>query len=108
MARVLLDECVDRRLAPLVEGHEVTTTHARRWLGLADRTLLDRCEGRIDVFVTVDTNLKHQQNLAQYSFAVVVLRRTQGGSVALQAVAEALRAAIPVAQRGEALEVIVP
>jgi len=42
--RLLLDECVDRRLAPLLEGHEVTTVPRLGWAGLDGSGLLSRAE----------------------------------------------------------------
>lgn len=72
--RVLLDECVPRRLKADIAGHEVRTVHDERWLGVADRFLLQRAEGQFDVIVTVDQGLPRQHRIAEYSFAVVVLR----------------------------------
>jgi hypothetical protein len=73
MARVILDECVDRRLAPHLAGHAVSTVHSRRWAGLSDAALLRRCAGEVDVFVTSDGNLQYQQNVEALPFGVLVL-----------------------------------
>lgn len=77
--RIFLDECVNRRLAARLLGHEVATAHSKRWLGLSDTTVLRRCDGLFDVFVTADTNLRFQQNLSDFGFGVIVLR-THAGS----------------------------
>jgi hypothetical protein len=55
--RVLLDECVDRRLARHVTGHDVTTVPEAGWAGLKNGELLKRAQEQFDVFVTVDRNL---------------------------------------------------
>ncbi len=71
---MLLDECVDRRLAREIAGHEVQTVTGLGWAAVKNGELLTRAEGRFDVFVTVDRNLAFQQNTIKYSFAVVILR----------------------------------
>ncbi|HKS90841.1 MAG TPA: DUF5615 family PIN-like protein [Tepidiformaceae bacterium] len=72
--RVLLDECVPRRLKAEIAGHDVRTVHDERWLGVGDGEMLRRADGRFDVIVTVDQGLPHQHQIARYSFAVVVLQ----------------------------------
>lgn len=74
VARVLIDECLDRRLARLLPGHAVETVYSLRWTGTPDRILLDRMEGRFDVLLTADQSLSNQQNLEQRPFSVIVLR----------------------------------
>jgi hypothetical protein len=61
--KVLLDECVDRRLARDIVGHDVRTARQMGWTTVEDRQLLALAAGRFDVFVTVDRNLSFQQNL---------------------------------------------
>lgn len=72
--RVLLDECVDRRLAREIPEHQVETVVGLEWAAIKNGELLSRAEGRFDVFVTVDRNLAFQQNTLKHSFAVVILR----------------------------------
>jgi predicted nuclease of predicted toxin-antitoxin system len=55
--RLLLDECVDRRLARDIPGHEVVTVVSLGWAGVRNGELLRRAAGNFDVFVTVDRNL---------------------------------------------------
>ena len=55
--KVLLDECVDRRLARDIVGHDVRTARQMGWTMIKDRELLALATGRFDVFVTVDRNL---------------------------------------------------
>jgi hypothetical protein len=72
--RLLLDECVDRRLARDITGHEVSTVVGLGWAGVRNGALLQRCAGRFDAFVTVDRNLAFQQRTDALTFGVVVLR----------------------------------
>jgi hypothetical protein len=72
--RVFLDECVDRRLAHDIVGHEIKTARDQGWTGTANGRLLALVSQSFDVFVTVDRNLSFQQNLQPLSIAVIVLR----------------------------------
>ena len=78
--RVLLDECVDRRLA-------------------ADLT---RAQREFDAFVTVDRNLPFQQNLSRFSIAVIVLRARSNRLADLRPLVPRLLAVLARAKRGEA------
>ena len=71
--KVLLDECVDWRLARDIVGHDVKTAHQMGWMAIKNGELLALAEEQFDVFVTVDRNLSFQQNLKALSIAVVVL-----------------------------------
>jgi hypothetical protein len=72
--RVLLDECLPRKLARELIGHECKTTPQMGWAGLKNGALLVQAAGQFDVFLTVDKRLPDQQKLANYDIAVVVLR----------------------------------
>ena len=71
--KVLLGECVDRRLAGDIVGHDVRTARQMGWTTVSDRELLALATGTFDVFVTVDRNLSFQQNLAPLPISVFVL-----------------------------------
>jgi hypothetical protein len=51
--RVLLDECVDRRLAGDIHGHDVKTIPDIGWAALKNGELLARAEHEFEAFVTV-------------------------------------------------------
>jgi len=71
---VLLDECVDRRLAGDIRGHDVKTVPEAGWAALKNGDLLRRAQHEFDVFITTDRNLPFQQDLSRFSVAVIVLR----------------------------------
>jgi hypothetical protein len=71
--RLLLDECIDRRLAKEFADYEVKTVPQMGWAGIKNGQLLTLAETEFDVFTTVDRNLSFQQNLPQFGIAVVVL-----------------------------------
>lgn len=72
--KLLLDECIDCRLAKEIEGHEVVTVPQAGWAGIQNGELLRRAQEQFDVFVTVDRNLSFQQQLPQFTIAVIVLQ----------------------------------
>ena len=71
--QVLLDECVDRRLAREVSGHHVQTVPRMGWAGKRNGELLLLAEAEFEVFVTVDRDLPKQHDISQYDLAVVIL-----------------------------------
>ncbi len=99
--RVLLDECVDRRLAGDILGHDVRTVPEAGWAALRNGDLLARAEHEFDAFVTVDRNLPLQQDLSRFSIAVIVLRAPSNRVADLRRLVPQLLAALPIAKRGE-------
>ena len=71
--KVLLDECVPRKLRRELAEHEVVTVTERGWSGVKNGELLALAEPEFDVFLTVDQNLKYQQNLKAFDIGVVLL-----------------------------------
>lgn len=72
--KLLLDECVTNYLKPEFIGHEVSTIDEAGFKGMKNGKLLAAASGRFDVLVTVDQNLRFQQNLENFSIAILVLR----------------------------------
>jgi hypothetical protein len=71
--RLLLDECIPKRLSREFAEHEIRTVQQAGWTGLANGRLLRAAEHDFDVFITVDQSLRFQQNVSGFSIAVVVL-----------------------------------
>jgi hypothetical protein len=71
--RVLLDECLPRRLKRELVGHEVRTAPEMGWASKKNGQLLALAQTNFDIFLTSDRNLSHQQNLSTFEIAVVVL-----------------------------------
>ena len=55
--RVLLDECVPRKLGRELTEHAVLTVTERGWSGIKNGKLLALAETEFEVFLTVDQNL---------------------------------------------------
>lgn len=100
--RILLDECIDRRLATDIVGHDVTTVPDAGWAGLTNGELLSRAQRDFDIFVTVDRSLPSQQDLSRFGIAVVILRASSNRIDDLRPLVPQPLSGLPRAQRGEA------
>jgi len=69
--RILLDECVHAGIGRAFPGHSVSTVPQAGWSGIENGRLLALIGGNFDAFVTIDQNIRHQQNLAGLPFAIV-------------------------------------
>ncbi|MBI3248581.1 MAG: DUF5615 family PIN-like protein [Deltaproteobacteria bacterium] len=101
--KILLDECIDRRLAKDIAGHEVKTVPQMGWATIKNDALLALAEKNFEVFVTVDRNLSFQQHLPRYTIAVIVLRARSNRLQDLRPLVPKLLGMLPMAKRGEAL-----
>lgn len=71
--RVFLDHCLPKRLLRLLPEHEVKTAYQMGWAAKKNGELLRLVEGDFDVFITVDQNLRYQQNLSSSKLRVIIL-----------------------------------
>ncbi len=71
--RVLLDECLPRKLKLEIKDHFARTVPEAGWAGKLNGELLRLAEKDFDVFLTIDGNIEHQQNLAQFDLAFIIL-----------------------------------
>jgi len=99
--KLLLDECIDRRLAKEIEGHAVVTVPQAGWAGIQNGELLRLAQAQFDVFVTVDRNLSFQQHLPQFNIAVIVLQAPTNRLKDLRPLVLQLQRMVPVAPKGQ-------
>ena len=100
--RLLLDECVDRRLARDLPGHEVKTVPQMGWAGTKNGALLALAETEFDVFITVDRNLSFQQNLPGHDIAVLILHAPSNRLADLRLLAPKILSVLPALSKGTA------
>lgn len=101
--KVLLDECIDRRLAKDIAGHDVKTVPQMGWAGIKNGDLLTLAEKQFEVLVTVDRNLSFQQNLPSYNIAVIVLRCRSNRIQDLRPLVPELLGSLSTARSGDVL-----
>ncbi len=71
--KILLDECVTKRLKRNLEEFEVFTVRELGISGIKNGELMTFCvENDFDILLTIDKNLMFQQNLNKYPVAIVV------------------------------------
>lgn len=72
--KILFDHCVTKPLRRELPQHEIKTTREMGWEGLKNGKLLEKAEeAGFEVLLTVDQNIRYQQNLRGRSIAVVVM-----------------------------------
>ena len=98
--RLLLDESVPAKLRGSLPTHSVRTVVEMGWSGISNGKLLALAAAEFDVFITVDKNLSHQQNLSTLPVALVVLDAMSNELLSLLPLVPALeRALISLAPR---------
>jgi hypothetical protein len=67
--RILVDECLPRKLKKELLGHEVRTVPEMGWASRKNGELLKFMSGQFDVFLTIDGSLRYQHDLAKLQVA---------------------------------------
>lgn len=99
--RILLDECVDRRLSKHLQAFFVRTVPEMGWATIKNGALLKLAERDFDIFMTVDRNLAFQQTIPNFSLAVIVLVARTNRLVDLMPLVPRLCEMVPLAPKGE-------
>lgn len=98
--RILLDNCIDRNFARLIVGHEVRHAHEFGWRDFENGRLLSAAAAaEFAAMVTVDKNIRYQQNLAKLPVSVIELDVRHNRIDELSRFASYLAAAIERAKR---------
>jgi predicted nuclease of predicted toxin-antitoxin system len=71
--KLLLDECVPKRLRNDFPPHEVSTLEEVGFKGLKNGQLLRTAANQFDALLTVDRRMPAQQHLSQFDLALIVL-----------------------------------
>ncbi len=103
--RVILDECLPRRLGKELGGHIVATVPQAGWAGVTNGELLKRIAGAYDAFITIDSNLPAQQHTANLSFGVIVLHARSNRLDTLRPLVPNILAALAVLKPADIIQV---
>jgi len=73
--KILLDENLPRKLKfDFADDHELYTVREMGWSGKRNGELLGLMTmARFDIFVTIDKNLQHQQNIDRFPIRLFIL-----------------------------------
>jgi predicted nuclease of predicted toxin-antitoxin system len=103
--RILLDHCIDWRLKRSLPTHHVRSAQEMGWDALKNGKLLDVAASLFDAILTVDQNIKHQQNLNQLPIAIVVLIAASNRTSDLQLLLPAVERILPSLRSGALVEI---
>ena len=103
MKKVILDENLPVPLRHHLKDFDVVTVQYQGWAGVQNGSLMTLIDGRFDVFVTADQNLRYQQNLRNRSIAIVELPFIRRKSIPLWV--DRIRSAILSAQPGDYIQI---
>ena len=104
--KLLLDECIPWPLHRLLTSHTCTSVQAQGWSGIKNGELLLRSEGRFDLFITSDQNIRYQQNLAGRRIAILELSTNDLRRI--HAAHSLLEKAISEMQPGQFKQLVIP
>jgi hypothetical protein len=103
--RVLLDECLPKKLKLELPDHFVQTVPEAGWAGKQNGDLLRLAQKHFDVLLTIDQNIEHQQYLKQFDLAFIILVAATNDIDDLRPLMRAVNDALTVAQPGDILYV---
>ena len=91
--KILLDENLPRKLkADFGPDFQVKTVRDMGWLGKKNGELLGLIAfNGFDFFVTIDKNLRHQQNLSKFNSSILLLLAMDNRRVTLQKLVEKIK-----------------
>ena len=81
MKTILLDENLPVPLRHLLSEFKVVTVQHQGWAGKQNGELIHLIDGKFDVFLTGDKNLRYQQRIAGRMISIVELPFTRLGSL---------------------------
>jgi predicted nuclease of predicted toxin-antitoxin system len=105
--RLLLDHNLDWRLWEMLQPHETATTRQMRWDRSENGELLEAAQAEFDVLLTTDVNLYHQNKVADFNLAVIVLRAYRNSYEALAPLIPETLGILETIQPGEVVYVYV-
>jgi hypothetical protein len=101
--RIILDENLPQSLRHHLAEFDVVTVQFQGWAGFQNGELIALIDGRFDVFLTADQNLRYQQNLKNRRIAIVELPFIRRKDI--PKVVDAIRAAIITATCGDYIQI---
>ena len=100
--KILLDECIPRKLKYRLPDQECQTVPEAGFAGKKNGSLLDLAESAgFEIFVTMDKGLEYEQNLAGRSIAILILRAQSNRLADLLPLVPDLLRTMKLARKGE-------
>jgi hypothetical protein len=71
--KILLDECITKRVEGLLTEFDVYTVSEMGFSGMKNGNLLAIAESSgFDILLTIDKNIDHQQNIKKFDLTIVI------------------------------------
>jgi hypothetical protein len=99
--RVLFDENMPRKLRRDLPEFSIRTAQEQGWSAYKNGELLKHLPGEFDVLVTIDQNIRHQQNLPKFNVGVVGIEVPDTRLVFLRQLLPQIREAIAAVKPGQ-------
>jgi hypothetical protein len=103
--KVILDECLPRRLLRDLPDHMVTSVAKQGWAGITNGALLKCVTPEFDVFITMDSNVVHQQNMDGLEICLIFLHSQNSRYETLQPLLPQIREALTQAKAGSVIHI---
>lgn len=105
--KILIDECLPSELKGVLAGmgHECQTVRQAGFGAKKNGELLTLAEGRWEVLLTSDKNIRHQQNMTGRGVAIIVLRAKSNRMKDLLPLMPACAQMLLVIQAGQVLDI---
>ena len=103
--KILIDECLPRKLKNELPEHDVKTVPEAGWAGMKNGELLRAMADDFDVFLTIDNNLQDQHQLANQPTGFVVLRAVNNKLSTLVLLMPRVREILETIQPGQVINV---
>ena len=105
--KILLDECIPRKLKYRLPDHECQTVPEAGLAGKKNGSLLDLAESTgFETFITMDKGLQYEQNLAGRSIAILILRAKSNRLADVLPLVPDLLRTMKLARKGEIYRII--
>jgi hypothetical protein len=100
--RLIFDENMPFALAKELIGHECSSVIRLGWCGTENGALLTRAEqAGFDDFVTLDDDIRPEQNMKGRKIAILVIKPAKQGKAAMKAMASRALVALAAIQPGQ-------
>jgi predicted nuclease of predicted toxin-antitoxin system len=105
--KLLLDECLPRKMKFLFSGtgHECETAREAGFGGKENGELLSLADRKFDVLITIDKNLRYQQNISSRKIAVLVIHAVSNDIDDIRPHLEDLLATLQHIRPGQVIEI---
>ncbi len=72
--KILLDECVTKKLKAFLSDYDCSTVNELQWNGTRNGKLMAKCvEHGFDLLITIDKNLSFQNNVSKFDLIILIM-----------------------------------